>query len=217
MLRAVLAVWDGDVDLAVAASQAAVPRLQAGDDAELVALSVAGICLGFAGDREAAVLAYERAIARAEEVGETFRRSFALSGLGELFLASGDDARATELVTEALRMKAELDDQMGIAVALDCLGRIALDQSRIERAAVLLGAAHAIWDAIGMRETGNPFAQTSSPWRACTRPDTGWARPPSGPRSVAGRPCRALGPSATPSPTSSTRPPTRARRGRSRR
>jgi non-specific serine/threonine protein kinase len=164
VLRAVLAVWDGDAELAVAASQAAVPRLQAGDDAELVALSVAGFCLGFAGDHQAAVVAYERAIARAEEVGETFRRSFALSGLGELFLASGDDARATELVTEALRMKAELDDQMGIAVALDCLGRIALDESRVERAAVLLGAAHAIWDAIGMRETGNPFAQTSSPW-----------------------------------------------------
>jgi DNA-binding CsgD family transcriptional regulator len=84
-------------------------------------------------------------------------------GLGELALADGETDRATELVTEALRLKIELDDRMGIAVALDCLARIALAEGRPERATVLLGAGLAIWDAIGMRETGNPFSWARSP------------------------------------------------------
>lgn len=164
LLRAILAFWDGELEAAVEAARAAVPLLQAGDDAELVALVVDGLCLAFAGHPEAAVAAYERAISRAEELGETFRRSLALSGLAEIDLTAGDLAGATEHAVESLRMRAELDDRMGIAVALDCLARIALADSHPERAAVLLGSAHALWDRIGMREAGNPFVQTSSPW-----------------------------------------------------
>jgi non-specific serine/threonine protein kinase len=166
LLQAVLAVWDGNLDTAVEAASVAVPMLRTGDGAELVALSVYGMCLGVAGDHDTAVRTLEEAIARAEEMGETFRRSQAISGLAELALADGDHVRAGELVSEALQMKAELDDRMGIAVTIDCLARIALAQSRLERAAVLLGAAHSIWDAIGMRRTGNPFAQGSSPWES---------------------------------------------------
>jgi non-specific serine/threonine protein kinase len=41
---------------------------------------------------------------------------------------------------------------------MDSLGRVATAQGRGERAAFLLGAAESIWDAVGMSETGNPFA-----------------------------------------------------------
>jgi predicted ATPase/DNA-binding CsgD family transcriptional regulator len=164
VLRALLAFWGGDADAAVTASRASIPLLRAGDDAELLALFVEGLCLGAAGELDAAAVALEQAIARSEELGETFRRSLALSGLAELALTGGDHAAATEHATEALRMKADLDDRMGIAIVLDCLARIALEESHAERAAVLLGAAHAIWDQIGMRDTGNPFTRTESPW-----------------------------------------------------
>jgi non-specific serine/threonine protein kinase len=164
VLRAILALWDGDTETAVASSREGVPLLRDGDDAELVARFVEALSLASAGEREAARSAYEQLIARSVELDETFRRSQALTGLAELALADRDLARANEQAAEALQMKAELDDRMGIAVALDCLGRTALEESRLERAAILLGAAHDIWDEIGMRETGNPFSQASSPW-----------------------------------------------------
>lgn len=164
VLRAILAAWSRDFGAAVDASRTSVTLLQDGDDAELLALFVEGLCLAFAGHREAAALAYQRLIARSVELGETFRRSLALVGLAELALDAGDLPAATQHATEALEMKAELDDWMGIAVALDCLARISLDETRLERGAVLLGAAHAIWDDIGMRATGNPFSQVSTPW-----------------------------------------------------
>ena len=164
VLRAILAAWSHDLEGAVDASRSSVALLRDGDDAELVALFVEGLCLAVAGDSEAARSAYERLIARTAEVGETFRRSLALIGLAELALAAGDLPTATQHATDALEMKSELDDWTGIAVALDCLARIALEEPRLERGAVLLGAAHAIWDDTGMRATGNPFSQVSTPW-----------------------------------------------------
>ncbi len=165
VLRAILATWDGDVDRAVAAARSSVELLRDGDDAEFLALFVEGLCLGMAGDREAAERVHEDVIARTTELGETFRRSLALAGLAELALADGNLPRATVDASEALRMKTELDDRMGIGVVLDLLARIALEDADLERSAILLGAAHAIWNDIGMRETGNPFCQASSPWR----------------------------------------------------
>ena len=59
---------------------------------------------------------------------------------------------------ESLVLKRGLGDRMGMAVGLDSLGRVATAGGEGERAAVLLGAAEAVWDVVGMSETGNPFA-----------------------------------------------------------
>jgi non-specific serine/threonine protein kinase len=165
VLASVLAMRDGDAVAAVEASGKAVPLLGAAGEVagELLALHVSGMSLAFADDRAGAVAAYERAVALAEHHGETFRRSYALMGLGEEALAVGEAARADELFGQALRMKAALGDRMGTAVALDYLGRSAAALGAGERAAILLGAAESIWDVIGMRETRNPFAMASSP------------------------------------------------------
>ena len=159
-----LAVWEDDPETAVTATQEAFPLLHAVHDraGELLALSMAGVCLGFAGDRDGAVLAHERSIALSEQSGETFRKSFSLAGLGEQALAAGEHDRAAELFAQSLRIKTELGDRMGIAVGLDSLGRVAVAQGNGRRAALLLGAAQSVWDAIGMRETRNAFASASS-------------------------------------------------------
>ena len=123
-----------------------------------------GVCLGLAGDRGRRGLRVRGAPSpwRAE-TGERFRQSFCLAGLGEQALLRGEPERAEELFLEALRAKAELGDRFGVAVALDSLGRAAVAAGRARRGAILLGAAASIWDAIGMRETGNPFAGRSTP------------------------------------------------------
>ena len=147
-----------------AASRRAVATLAADAplSVRLRALFVRGVCLRLAGDGTGATEVHEEAVTRGAAAGETFWRSFSLTGLGELALDAGRADRAEELFGEALRLKVELGDRLGIAMALDALGRVALARENPVRAAALLGAAESIWDAIGMRETGNPFARESS-------------------------------------------------------
>lgn len=163
VFSAMMAAWDGDPGSAVGESERALDLLRsAGDRAgELLAGSILGVCLGLADQGDAAASAYESAIALAGETGETFRQSFCLMGLGEQALVRGEPERAQDLFREALRAKAALGDRFGIAVALDSLGGAAVAEGRAHRGAVLLGAAGSTWDAIGMQETGNPFARRS--------------------------------------------------------
>ena len=160
---AMIAAWDGDAEASVEQAEQSVRLLnRAGDRAgQLLALSILGVCLGLAGAADASDAAYESAIELAAETGEVFRRSFCTAGLGEQALVRGEPERAEELFREALSAKAQLGDRFGVAVALDSLGRAAVADGRARRGAVLLGAAAATWDAIGMRETGNPFARRS--------------------------------------------------------
>ena len=164
VFSAMMAAWDGDLDAAVRESESALTLLRSAHDraGELLAGSVLGVCLGLADRGDAAVSAYESAIALAAETGERFRQSFCLAGLGEQALLRGEPERAEELFLEALRAKAELGDRFGLAVALDSIGRASVAAGRARRGAILLGGAASTWDAIGMRETGNPFAGRST-------------------------------------------------------
>ena len=157
---AMLAVWDGTPAAAADQADTAVALLRAAADlpGELLALFVAGVCHGFAGNSVEAAARHRQCIARADEVGERHMKALAVAGLGEHELAAGRLEEATALFREAIVLKRELGDRMGMAVGLDSLGRVATAEGRGERAALLLGAAEGIWDAVGMSETGNPFA-----------------------------------------------------------
>ena len=131
-----------------------------------------GTFRGFAGDLEGSIAAHTRCIALAEGVGEMFRRSASLAGVAEQELAAGDLDAAAQGFAAALAMKAELGDRFGVALGLDSLGRVALARGDAVGAATLLGAAAAIWDEIGMSETQNPFATSTTSAeaiRACRR------------------------------------------------
>jgi non-specific serine/threonine protein kinase len=166
VFNSMIAAWEGRLQAAVEESERSVGLLHRAEDraGELLARTIHGVCLGMAGDAEAAVSAFETAIDLAGETGEMFRRSFCLTGLGEQALLRGDPEQAEELFLEALRVKAELGDRFGVAVALDCLGRAAVARDCPRRAAILLGAAGSTWDSIGMSATGNPFASRSAPF-----------------------------------------------------
>ncbi|MFL6003266.1 MAG: ATP-binding protein [Nocardioides sp.] len=157
---AMLSLWDGTPSAATKHADRAVGLLQTSADlpGELLALFVAGICHGFAGNSEEAVARHRRCIASANKVGERHMKALAVAGLGEQELAEGRHAEASALFREAILLKRELGDRMGMAVGLDSLGRVATAEGRGERAALLLGAAEQVWDVVGMSETGNPFA-----------------------------------------------------------
>ena len=56
---------------------------------ELLALFVAGVCHGFAGNSVEATARHRQCIARADEVGERHMKALAVAGLGEQELAAG--------------------------------------------------------------------------------------------------------------------------------
>jgi len=157
---AMLSVWEGNPTAAAEQADRAVALLRAESPwpGELLALFVAGVCHGFAGDPVEAADRHRQCIARADEVGEQHMKALAVAGLGEQELAGGHLQEASALFAQALALKQQLGDRMGMAVALDSLGRVAIAEGRGERAASLLGAAEGVWDVVGMSETGNPFA-----------------------------------------------------------
>ena len=84
-----------------------------------------GVCHGFAGNSAEAVARHQQCIARASEVGELHMKALAVAGLGEQELAGGHLDEAAALFREAIVLKRELGDRMGMAVGLDSLGRVA--------------------------------------------------------------------------------------------
>ena len=157
---AMLSAWEGNPAVASEQADSAVGLLHAASSlpGELLALFVAGVCHAFAGNSVEAIARHQQCIDRADEVGELHMKALAIAGLGENELAAGRLQEATALFRESIVIKRELGDRMGIAVGLDSLGRVAIAEDRGERAALLLGAAERIWDAVGMSESGNPFA-----------------------------------------------------------
>ena len=129
---AMLSIWDGTPAAAADQADRAVALLRAASDrpGELLALFVAGVCHGFAGNGVEAAARHRQCIARADEVGERHMKALAVAGLGEQELAGGHLEEATALFCEAIVLKQELGDRMGMAVALDSLGRVATAEGR---------------------------------------------------------------------------------------
>ncbi len=69
----------------------------------------------------------QRSISILVDIGEDWRKAFALHTLGGLIYAQvqGDYQRAEKLVEESLRISQELDDQLGTGFALQHLGTVA--------------------------------------------------------------------------------------------
>ena len=96
---AMLSVWEGTPAAAADQADRAVALLRAASHlpGELLALFVAGVCHGFAGNGVEAAARHRQCIARADEVGEQHMKALAVAGLGEQELAGGRLEEATAL------------------------------------------------------------------------------------------------------------------------
>jgi len=83
------------------------------------------------------------------ELGDQWVLSYTLWGLGIALWLQGDATEATVVEKESLRLKRALDERLGIALCLETLAWLAMSRSDAQRAARLLGAAKANWDATG--------------------------------------------------------------------
>lgn len=156
---AVLRTWQGDAvtgaDLAAEGAELLGRVGHTGKQVNLYFLR--GMMLGWADQPAAAAAAYRQCLEACRPAGELWLSSYAQWGLGLDALLTGDVIEAIRLEREALRQKARFKDQLGIGLALEPLAWAAAEQRQGQHAALLIGAAEAIWSVIGMSIAAMPY------------------------------------------------------------
>ncbi|WP_436760842.1 ATP-binding protein [Streptosporangium sp. V21-05] len=151
-----IAMFRGDVDLAIGLYEEAVARHRADDDPAGQALALVRLCLAhsFRGDWPSSVAAGEECIALCDAHEEGWHRAYAMMALGVGVWCQGDAPRAAELEKESLRFNRSLDDLLGLGVNLEVLAWIAAADGDHQRAARLLGVLETVWQVIGAPLSG---------------------------------------------------------------
>lgn len=146
---AFVSMFLGDTESAAVQFEAAIAALEAVGDRTQIAhsWSLAALNHVFRGDPEQALAAHERCLAITVPTGEVWFTSYSLWIAGLATWLSGDVAGAADLERRSLELKRSTRDQLGIATSIEALGYFSADDDP-ERAAVLLGAAQAIWERI---------------------------------------------------------------------
>lgn len=116
-----------------------------GGRAAAFTLTDLAITLMLTGDLARAGELYDQALAMA---GDAWTRSHCIWGVGLTRWLQEDLDGAEQAQKEALRLIADLDERSGMALCLEALAWSAASRQDYERAAVLQGAAHAIWESI---------------------------------------------------------------------
>ncbi len=92
------------------------------------------------------------------ERGELWLRSYAAWATALTQRATGRTEEAVANAKDSLRIKRLLHDVLGVLIAMNTLAALAMDESRAERAAILLGAGEANWRRFGgLPQLGAPI------------------------------------------------------------
>jgi DNA-binding CsgD family transcriptional regulator/tetratricopeptide (TPR) repeat protein len=114
-----------------------------------------GMLLSFDGRTAEAAECFELVRRRSEGAGERWMQSYAMFGLGLVALAEERYTDAAELARASLRLKRDFADSVGTPLAIELLGWAEAGAGSAGRAAVLLGAASALWGAFGQHLYGS--------------------------------------------------------------
>ncbi|KAA1421831.1 hypothetical protein F0U44_06060 [Nocardioides humilatus] len=156
----VVRTWQNDVEAGARLGAEGIELLhriggQIGLEANLHFLR--GMVLGWADQPEESAVNYRGCLDLTEPRGERWLSSYSAWGLGLDALLAGDVEEAIRLERSALEAKADFQDQLGIGLATEVLAWAAAAQRRGRDAAILLGMAESIWDAIGMSIAAMPY------------------------------------------------------------
>ncbi|MBM0127388.1 ATP-binding protein [Pimelobacter simplex] len=140
----------GDLQSAIDSLNRAIEGMRSEGSLRDVAESymLLGMTCGLAGDLDRAAAAHQTCLDICERSGESWFRSYSLWQLGLVIWAGGDPTHAVELEKQSLRLKRRIDERFGVALSFEALAWIQTDADP-QRAAVLLGAADALWRLIG--------------------------------------------------------------------
>nr|WP_052478425.1 AAA family ATPase [Kibdelosporangium sp. MJ126-NF4]CEL18238.1 possible protein kinase/ transcriptional regulator, LuxR family [Kibdelosporangium sp. MJ126-NF4]CTQ90531.1 possible protein kinase/ transcriptional regulator, LuxR family [Kibdelosporangium sp. MJ126-NF4] len=109
-----------------------------------------GMCLFLNGHPTRALAACDESLRLNGDNDERWCRGWALYIKGLVFWMLSEYRTSAEMISACLRMKHELGDIQGIAHCLEVLGWGAAQEVRHQRAAWLMGAAHPLWQKIGL-------------------------------------------------------------------
>jgi len=135
--------------------------LAAGDTSMLIVLdSHVGYLHMLAGQVEEGLARCRSGLDRlGPDSGERWQQSYLLLLEGMCLFLRGDLRPSAEAFRAALAMKHEIDDTMGMGLALEGTAWLASAEQRFTRAAALLGAADARWQLVGGRLGRNATAE----------------------------------------------------------
>jgi predicted ATPase/DNA-binding CsgD family transcriptional regulator len=146
----------GDVSKAADLLGDAVRRHKAVGNQVGTALSLFlyGSTLSFAGEFDRSIAAAQECVEFATAHGEQWTRSYGQYQLGLAAWQQADAARTEELALSSVRLRRPFHDLLGLALSIDMAAWASAALGRAERAAVLLGAAQALWKPVGALEFG---------------------------------------------------------------
>ncbi|WP_344587168.1 ATP-binding protein [Actinomadura vinacea] len=137
-------LWSGELDAALPLLDQVLARHRASGDWTAFALLIFALCAD-AASRQGRMDEAMELVAEARSLGASLGDRWMLScigwGVGVMWWMAGVPAKAREPLIEALREKADLDDQLGIMYCLEMLSLVAGTEGDWKRAAVLYGAA----------------------------------------------------------------------------
>jgi non-specific serine/threonine protein kinase len=155
-----LLVWSGIIAIAEGRHEDAAPPVEQaltvcrtiGDRWWAVeALAILGTVAIMRGDYARAAACHTESLTLSRETGNTNNMTYALRGLGILAVREGDAARALAHYTECLELCRRVRTPGVIAECLEGMARTAALRNELERAAVLFGAADALFQSLGSR------------------------------------------------------------------
>jgi len=157
--EAFLRTWQDDPVTGAARAAAAIDLFEKnGDLSRSVNLKFCrGMMLSWAERRDEAASAYAHFFEVARPRGERWHTGYALWSMGLDALIEGRVDEAVALERQALQDKVEFGDLLCIGLTLEVLAWAGAEQGHGRDAAVLLGAAEAIWAFIGMPIASMPF------------------------------------------------------------
>ncbi len=146
-----VAVFRSDLAAAVACYEAVLDHHRAEGNLPRLLEALIGLAFasGLRGDTARSISCHEEMQAITEPRGEAWYRSYSLYDFGFVMWRQGDTRRAAELIEQSLRLKRLVDDPLSTAFCLEALAWIATGEHRFQRAAVLLGAAESLSQAVG--------------------------------------------------------------------
>ncbi|MGW4335900.1 protein kinase domain-containing protein [Rhodococcus koreensis] len=145
-----VALYGGDLTRAVACFDDASAVFRADGDLlrQIQALVGLAFACGLRGDTIRADAAHEEVLALTAPRGESLCRAYSLCTLGRVVWKQNHQ-RGVGLLKESLRLMRKVDDPLGSARCVEALAWIAADEHNARRATVLMGAAEALWRAVG--------------------------------------------------------------------
>ncbi|NGP07772.1 protein kinase [Rhodococcus sp. 14C212] len=146
-----LALLNGDLVRARSRLETALAEFSERGDRtlEVAALYQLGTAYGLSGLPERAIECHERVLAITEMHGEKMYRSHSLWALGITVWQQHDTDRAVQLLEQALELNRQVRSPRGVAACLEALAWISFERRDACRAAVLMGAADGLAQAIG--------------------------------------------------------------------